>query len=384
MASKNITDIVASYISKSQDTAIPEDVIEKAKHHILDSLAAILSGSALEAGRLAIKNAESKGSIDEAQVAGSGKLTSAVDAAMANAIMAHADETDDSHAPSLTHPGCAVIPAALAVSEKARVNGTAFLKGVAAGYDVGCRITSALGVEALRSRYRSTHSIGSNFGAAAAAASVLRLQEEGVRYALSFISQQASGLTYWIQGDARVEKAFVFAGMPARNGVTAATLVQSGFTAVLDPFCGEKNFFDAFSPAPDPALFSEGLGSYYAIAHTNIKKFPVGSPVQAPIQAVLNLIETKGLRAGDVGHILVHISSEGLKTVDNARLPDINLQYLIAITLIDRGFSFDAAHSHERMSEKDVLAMRKRITLTEDPELSASENKRQAIVEVTT
>jgi 2-methylcitrate dehydratase PrpD len=262
--------------------------------------------------------------------------------------------------------------------------GMDFLRGVVAGYDIGCRITRVLGITELRSKFRSTHAIGANFGAAAACASVLGLDEERVRYTVAYAAQQASGLTYWLQGHGHIEKAFVFAGMTARNGVTAGALAASGFTAIQDPFGGERNFFDAFSPHPNPALLAEGLGSLYEIARTNIKKFSVGSPIQAPLQALLNLITLHGLKPDDVDRIVVRISSEGLRTVDNAHMPDICLQYILAVTLVDRSLSFDAAHSYERMKEPSITDLRGRISVVEDQVQSASENKRQGVVEVTT
>ena len=94
------------------------------------------------------------------------------------AMMAHSDETDDSHERAGMHPGCAIVPAALAVADREGADGLRFIKGVVAGYDIGCRITQALGVQNVRSRALSLHGIGTNFGSAAAAASVLGLKEE--------------------------------------------------------------------------------------------------------------------------------------------------------------------------------------------------------------
>ena len=108
---------VSSYISRGVETSLPPEVIIKAKHHILDTLAAIVSGSKLKPGQLAIRYAKHQCGVPEAQVIGSQIVTSAENAALANGIMAHADETDDSHAQSFTHPGCAIVPAALAMSE---------------------------------------------------------------------------------------------------------------------------------------------------------------------------------------------------------------------------------------------------------------------------
>ncbi|MEI9475003.1 MAG: MmgE/PrpD family protein [Deltaproteobacteria bacterium] len=380
---RSIVGEVSSYISGIGRANLPAEVITKAKQHVLDTLAAIVSGSKLKPGRLAKKYVKTQAGVKEAQVACSQIITSAINAAFANGIMAHADETDDSHARSFTHPGCAIIPAALAVSERQGVDGISFLKGVVVGYDIGCRITQALGVDTFRKSYRSSHSFGANFGAASAAASVLGLKGESVQYVLSYAAQQASGVTYWVHEDEHVEKAFVFSGIPARNGVTAALLIESGFTGVLDPFSGERNFFVSFSSRANPELLSEGLGSRYEIVSTNIKKFSVGSPIQAPLQAMLNLVARTRLKATNVEGITVRLG-EGLRTVDNRKMPDINIQYILAVALLDGSLSFEAAHSSDRMKDRSVLKLRERITLVEDPELRASSNKRQGIVEVTT
>jgi 2-methylcitrate dehydratase PrpD len=109
---------LSEYIAKAAMRPLPDAVVEKARHHVLDTLAAMVSGSQLRPGRMAIGYVASLGGTPEASVVGTQIRTSAVNAALANGMLAHADETDDSHAPSRTHPGCAVIPAALAVAER--------------------------------------------------------------------------------------------------------------------------------------------------------------------------------------------------------------------------------------------------------------------------
>ena len=383
-SSRSVIGEVSSYIARSGESDFPAEVIEKAKHHILDTLAAVVSGSKLKPGLLARKYAESQGGTEEAQVVGSPVVTSAVNAALANGLMAHADETDDSHARSRTHPGCSIVPAALAVSEREGADGMSFLKGVVVGYDIGCRITQALDVIRIRQMSRASHTIGGNFGSAAAAAAISRLDEESVKYVLSYASQQASGVTYWVRDDEHIEKAFVFAGMPARNGVTAAVLVKSGFTGVRDPFSGDNNFFEAFSPVAKPGLLAGDLGSRYEIMFTNIKKFSVGSPIQAALGALLLLIEKHGLTPEDVKEIIARLPDYGAPVVNNRNMPDINLQYILAVALVDGDLTFEAAHSYERMNDPAVLDVKKRIKLVEDPELSVAKIMRQAIVEVAT
>ncbi len=382
-SSSSVIEEVSSYISESGGRELPAEVVKKAKHHILDTLAAIVSGSELKPGRLAKKYVKNQAGAKEAQVAGTRIVTSAINAAFANGIMAHADETDDSHARSSTHPGCGIVPAALSMAEREEADGMTFLKGVVVGYDIGCRITQALGVDNLNRMYRSTHSIGNAFGAAAAAA-LARLEANLVRYVLSYTAQQASGVNYWVRDTEHIEKAFVFGGMPARNGVTAAILVQSGFTGVGDPFRGRGNFLEAFSPNSRLQLLAEGLGSHYEIVFTNIKKFPVGSPIQAALDALLLLVKKHGIASNDIKSIIARLPERGASIVNNRDMPDINLQYILAVTLLDGHLTFEASHSYERMNDPAVLEVRRCIDLVEDPELTAAKVTRQAIVEVTT
>src|SRR6476660_1879947 len=263
---------LATYMSRAIKRPLPKPVAEKTKHHVLDTIAAMVSGSRLLPGEKAISYIKTLGGTPESTVIGSRVVTTAQNAALANGMLAHADEPDDSHAPSLTHPGCGIVPAALAMAERDRRSGAALLRAVALGYDVGCRLTMALDAYQFREDGHSTHSFGPMFGAAAAAAALARLNERQVRHCLSFTAQQASGISCWMRDEEHIEKAFDFGGMPARNGVAAAAMVAHGFTGVEDVFSGERNFFVAYGRAPKPAELVRGLGSTYEIMNTNIKR----------------------------------------------------------------------------------------------------------------
>src|SRR6266513_5396661 len=160
---------LSAYIASALRRPLPPAVLEKAKHHLLDTLAAMLSGSRLAPGKKAIAFAKTQGGTKEASVVGSRIVTAAANAALANGMLGHADETDDSHSPSQTHPGCGVVAAAFAMAERERAGGTALLRAVALGYDVCCRLTQSLNAVQFRAAGHSTHSFGPTFGAAAAA-----------------------------------------------------------------------------------------------------------------------------------------------------------------------------------------------------------------------
>jgi 2-methylcitrate dehydratase PrpD len=376
---------LSRYMVEARSAPLPAEVMRKAKHHILDTMAAMVSGAHLPPGRLAIDYAQSRGGTPEAQVVGSSLVTEAGRAAMANGFMAHADETDDSHAATGTHPGCAVVPAALAMAERGDRSGQRFLNAVVLGYDVGCRVIRALGYrERLEQRGFSSHSVGELFGAAAAAGAGTDIDAARMRYLLSYTAQQASGIPSWVADQDHIEKAFDFAGMPARNGVEAATLVDAGFTGVWDVFGGDRNFFRSFGTDPQPEEILGELGSRYEVMTANIKKYCVGSPIQAAADALANIMERHELGAAQVERMVVTLPAGGARIVNDRHMPDINLQYILSVILLDGHLSFAAAHDVGRMQDPAVLDLRGRIELQGDDALVTPESPRQAVVEIAT
>ena len=241
-----VTTALCDYVAATLDRDMPPEVVAKTKLHTLDTIAAMVSGSRLKAGKLAARYVDSMGGKPQATVVGTGILTSTVNAALANGMAAHGDETDDSHLRGRFHPGCGIVPAALATAEIADRSGNDLLRAVALGYDIGARLIFSLGFGKLYTADRhSTHTMATTFGATAAASAMLRLDSRGVRHAFSFATQQASGVPYWERDREHVEKAFDFGGMGARNGVTSATMIASGFTGVDDFLSGNRNLFTA-------------------------------------------------------------------------------------------------------------------------------------------
>ena len=379
---------LSAYIAGALKRPLPEEVVEKTKHHALDTIAAMVSGSRLLPGKKAIAYVKTLGGVKEACVIGSRFITTAEHAALANGMLGHADETDDSHAPSLCHPGCAIVPAALAMAEREGRNGTAFLRAVALGYDVGTRLNMALHAYDFRDAGHSSHSFGPTFGAAAAAGALANLNADEARWLLSYAAQQCSGVSCWMRDEEHIEKAFDFGGMPARNGVVAAAMVATGFTGVDDVFSGERNFFIAYDEtgrigrAPEPQRLVQGLGSTYEIMNTNIKRWSVGSPIQAPLDSLLDLIRAHGIRAGDVEKLTVRVARQGANTTDNRTMPDICMQHMCAVMLLDGIVTFASSHDERRMKDPKALALRSRMELFGDEALTRVLPSRQGIVEL--
>lgn len=373
---------LSEYIAQAGRTKLPPEVVEKTKHHVLDTIAAMVSGSRLLPGKKGISYVKELGGVKQACVIGSRIMTTAMNAALANGMCAHADETDDSHAPSVMHPGCGIVPAALAMAEREAANGNALLRAVALGYDVATRLTMSLNAFKFREDGLSTHSYGPTFGAAAAAGMLAGLNEKQARHLLSYAAQQASGISCWMRDEEHIEKAFDFGGMPARNGVTAATMVAQGFSGVDDVFSGERNFFVAHGRPADPERLVRGLGEDYEILRTNIKRWSVGSPIQAPLDSLLALIKEHGVKAEQVEKLTIRVAHRDKNTTDNRPMPDICMQHMCAVMLFDGTVTFKSSHDEKRFRDRKVLEFRKKIDLQGDDALTKTMPARQGIVEI--
>jgi len=380
----SVMNTLSNYMSEAAERKLPDEVTEKTKHHVLDTLAAMISGSKLLPGQRALQFAQAYGGKDVSTVVASKILCGPIEAALANGVLAHADETDDSHSPSQCHPGCAVIPAALATGEQFGISGAHFLRAVALGYDVGPRVTMTLGGQQFEAQsHWSTHSIAPMFGAAAAAGCAAHLNAQQMRWMLGYTVQQSSGIGAWNRDTEHVQKAFHFGGMTARSGVTSALLVQAGWTGVDDLFSGKDNFFQAYNAHADATGLIDKLGERFEVVRTNIKKWPVGSPIQAALDALELIRKERAFDAEQVRQVVVRLATAEAAIVNNREIPDICLQHMLAVALLDKTVSFASAHDTSRMKDAAVLRERAKIQLEPDEALERLMPLRVAVVELT-
>jgi 2-methylcitrate dehydratase PrpD len=283
-----------------------------------------------------------------------------------------------------------VVPAAFASGEQFGISGAQFLRAVTLGYDVGPRITMSMGGPGYQAAtHRSTHGTVATFASGAAAGCAASLNPQQMRFLLDYTAQQTSGIGAWSRDAEHMEKAFLFGGKPAAAAVTTAMLIHSGWTGVDDIFSGPDNFFEAYAPREngvmkaDPSQLIEKLGERYEIARTNIKKWTVGSPIQAPLDAMVIFFQKKSFTADDVQKVVIRVATDEANTISNRDMPDINMQHLIAIMLIDKTVSFASIHDKARMKDPAVLRQRAKVEVLADPRIDARRPRREAIVELT-
>lgn len=373
---------LSQYIAAAARKALPREVVERAKIHLVDTFAAMISGSRLPPGKTATAYVRTLGGKPEAGVVGTRIVTSAANAALANGMFGHADETDDTHPPSLTHPGTSVVPAALAVGERNRLPGKTVLRAIVLGYDLCARLLLALKpMPFLRSGHHAG-AFGQLFGAAATAGALLRLDARGIRYMLSYTGQQAAGLYTMFRDPEHVEKAYAMGGMPAHNGTQAALMAAHGFTGVEDVFSGERDFFFTFAKDADRAELTRGLGRDYELLRGGIKRWPVGGPIQGPLHVLRELMQEHRFSAADVVELVARMPDKELEIVNNRDMPDISVQHLLAVMLLDGTVTFRSAHDFKRMKDRRVLQLRERIKAVGDPDLTDALRRWRCVMEV--
>ena len=164
-----------------------------------------------------------------------------------------------------------------------------------------------------------------------------------MRWALSYAAQQSSGLETFPRDPDHIEKGFIFGGMPARSGVTAVLLVHNGWTAVHDVrWSGPRVSSPPNAPAGKAELLVDRLGERYEITRANIKRWTVGFPIHAPLDAIEALLKRQPIDPERVQELVVRYQPGSI--TDNSGPSDINVQHALAVMLIDRRLTFKSIH----------------------------------------
>jgi 2-methylcitrate dehydratase PrpD len=371
---------LSAYMSEARGRALPEEVLEQTKRHVLDTIAAMVSGSELAPGRAAIAFARAYGGKAVATIVGDTILCGPIEAALVNGTMAHADETDDTLAPGPWHPGCNVVPAALAVGEQFGTSGAHFLRAVVLGYDIGTRVMAAIG-PGMANSHKLTYGIGGIFGAAAAAGCAAGLDAQKMRWVLSYTAQQSSGIESFPRDLDHIEKGFIFGGMPARGGVTSVLLVHAGWNAVNDIMAGPDNFILANAPTGKAELLIDKLGERYELTRANIKKWTVGQPIHAPLDAVEALLKKQPIDPSQIQEIIVRYQPGSI--TDNSGPSDINVQHALAVMLIDKTVTFRNIHDKARMQDPAIVRLRAKVRLEPGPPGRGGNVARPPLIQIT-
>lgn len=246
-----MTGALAALASGLQHDALPQRVIKRAQELVLDHFGVALLGATRPWAARVRELVLAEGGVEQSTIYGFGRVPVRA-AALVNGTAAHAVELDDTHDESLNHPGAVVIPAALAVAEKLDSDGRALLCAIVAGYETQCRLGIPLGAAMLARGFHPTAACGV-FGAAAAAANLMRLDTPTTESAFGTAASMSSGLMRFAEDPYGTMTKRLHGGLPAERGVLAAQLAATGFAGPRGAIEGRYGFAAAFGGMVDPA-----------------------------------------------------------------------------------------------------------------------------------
>ena len=371
-----LTRLIARFITGLSYDKIPRRILIPMQQSVPDTIGCALLGASTDFAQLVgdfVSDWDSRG---DAAIWGTSRRAAMPFAAMANSAACHAWDYDDTLLPAVLHPGSVALPTALAVAERlgGKISGKDLLTALAAGYEVGNVIGTALGSKAFASGgfYNSVPTI---FVALATAAKLMRLSEEQTMRALGLAASQAGGLY-----SATLAKRFN-APKAVLGGLFAAELARRGLEASTDSIEADySGFLGTFSRVPDYAAIPRDLGHWrFEIYHKFYPCIRSNHPTVENVRLILD--ENPSVRPGQIRKIVSHVDqltidytmkttaggAAGVKTVGNAL---ISLHYCVAAMVIDGELGLRQFTS-AKVTNRSIQALMKRIELRTDPAIDA-------------
>jgi len=377
-----VTQGFARFAVGGRKRPLPTEVVHHAKRALIDWHASVYPGFGYAPLQQLIDVVADDLDRGPAQLA-SGRAATLRAAALVNGAAAHAAEVDDSFRDAMYHPGAATIAAALAVAQTAGASGAALLRGVVVGYEVSTRIGVALG----RAHYRHWHNTGTvgTFGAAAAAAELLDLDESAFAHALATAATFASGLQQAFRNDSMSKP--LHPGRAAESGALAAQLAARGVTGSLDIFEGEVGFGHAYGAGGDWATVHRTLGNEFHITRLTFKNHIGCGHAFPAIDGALALQRAHGIDPAAIERIDVATYRPALEIAGHAVPTNGNearfgIPYMVARALI-HGSVRMAAYEPSALDDPRTRALLTKVRVTVDPAIDAAfPGRRSAHVEI--
>lgn len=343
---------------------------EMAKRCILDWLSLAIRGSREKPAAI-LRQVMDRGAADEATIfAAPPERASVYGAAMANAAASHSLDFDDLHNPSIIHLACVVVPGVIAMAEKERASGRDILTAVCAGYEAGARVGEAVIPES----YFFWHTTGTagTFGAAAAAANLLRLDPRQTLMCYGTAGTQAAGLWEFLKEGAMSKS--LHAGKSAYAGVLSAYLSRAGFTGAGHILEGKKGFCRAMVEEPHLEKLTEGLHSgKLKIDDNSFKPYACCKHSHSALNALQELRRENDLHPEDIEAVTLLVNSITDSLINNPGPENpygakFSLQYCAATMLVN-GVAGVEQFTAESLEDTATRQLMERISVTPSPEL---------------
>jgi 2-methylcitrate dehydratase PrpD len=355
---------------------------------ILDHLGGVVASSVLEVGSLVATHVHRMYGAGPATAIGFGKTT-ALGAAVLNGTNGHGIETDDGYTPGSFHPTSVVLPAVFAVAEEQQSSPGQVLKAAAIGMEIGCRVARA-GHPATRRNHFHNTPIAGVFGAAAAAAVLLDLDEQQIANALGIAGSHSSGLFEFLSHSAEVKR--FHPGKAARDGIASADLAKAGLTGPTSILEGKDGYFAAYAGEEGKDWFQDpvrdGLGHDWVVLKTYIKPYPCCRHLHGAIDAAAALRSEYGFSGDDVSGVRIGTFSIAAghngTTVNTMMGAQLSIPYTVAVALRSGNVTL-ADFSPEARQDTKTLALMEKVAVEIDDDANSAYplNGRPAEVTIT-
>lgn len=376
---------LASFVADLSFEEIPDEAVRSAERAFVDTVGVTLAGAAEGAGSTAIDAfAAMVGNCGDTDVLGTDRQLPVTDAVFVNATAGHGLDFDDVTW-GVWHPSVPIVAPALSAAADADASGKRAIEGYVAGYETQVYLASALLPAHYEKGWHATATFGT-FGAAAAVATVLNLDEEQTRHAMNIAASMPAGLKHNFGSMTKP----MHAGQAARSGYTAAMLAAEGFTGADTAVGGDRGFCDLYSGGEGPT-FDElpQLGDRWGLVKDGIevKKYPCCYFTHPSIAAALDIREEQDLAAEDI--MSVHVTtSQGAADALHYENPKTGLEgkfsmhYPVAVALA-KGEVTLTTFDDENIDDDAVQLVRQTVTFEVDSELPYDPFMTTVVVETT-
>jgi 2-methylcitrate dehydratase PrpD len=382
---RGMTDRFATFLEEFRYERIPAPVVVRTKEILYDGLGALLSAASprYDIGGVLRRFVQETGGTPEAQVFGTALRTNCATAALVNGTLGYYCDIESHHPGAIMHAIAVVGPAALAVGERMHRSGKEVLAAIVAGIDAACRVSYALGGEALYARGFHPTCVAGTFGALAAAARLYGLSGRPLRHAFGLAGTETSGLLAWVSDDTEHSRPFNM-GLASRHGVFAAHLASCGFGGPPAVFEGKYPLGQAFTGHWDERALFEGLGTAFKVMELTVKQYACCAFIHPGLDGLLDILETDRVRAGDIRRITLRFPAGGYRVIDNNPLRSHCAQYVLALAAYTGAVDFDDI-LHDRRDDPAIRALSGRVEVAGDSELNRTyPDLYRSIIEVET
>lgn len=350
MTERTLSQQLAAFAVATVRDGAPDEVRASVRQRILDIAGLQAAALSLDTSAAALAFVDAQGGVGQAHVVGRDAAVPAAWAAFANGVLAHSLDYDDTHLPSVLHPSASVVPAGLAAAEHHGAAGPAVLDAIGVGIEVVVRLGMAgydrdTNDSVFFAHGQHATSICGAIGSAVTAGLLSGLDEDRIADTVGVACSMASGIIEANRTGGTVKR--MHCGWAAHAGVTAAQLVEAGFTGPPTALEGRFGFFEAFLHGTyDPAAVVDGLGEDWAVPGIFFKPYPANHFTHTGLDAARQL-RGQGLDPDDVEEAVLGVAPSTVRTIGEPlevkQQPETGYQaqfsgpYLVALGLLGGG-----------------------------------------------